>query len=182
MNCPQCNTPMKQIMINDIAFDECMDCRGLWFERNRFENMIHEEALPEIGWMDIDGWAKNLDFSGQSNPLPCPKCRDTFLATVRDPQSAAEISLCKNCGGTWLGTGQFMNIIIALLDEANRKSAPEYVKELLTQAGDMFANPDSLPKEWRNFKIVFRLLYNRLFIDHPKLKNVVVGIQKSLPL
>lgn len=55
---------------------------------------------------------------------------------------STEISICTQCKGTWLATGQFLNLINALLDEANQKPAPELVKISLQQAKEMLTNPD----------------------------------------
>ena len=93
-----------------------------------------------------------------------------------------EISICTQCEGIWLPTGQFLNLINELLDEAKQKSAPEFVKISLQQAKEMLTSNDSIISEWNDLKTVLRLLTYRIFIEHPKLKSFIVGLQKSLPL
>ena len=181
MNCPQCQTPMRESEVGDVTIDECTKCRGMWFDRGNFEE-VKDEVLPELGWMEWDEWKDDLEFRVRQNLLHCPKCGDIALTTIRDPKSATEISICTRCQGTWLATGQFINIVNALLEEADRKSAPEYVRILLGQAKEMLSDPDAMRVEWKDFRTVLKLLYRRFFVEHPKLKGTLVGIQDSLPL
>jgi Zn-finger nucleic acid-binding protein len=126
-------------------------------------------------------WKKQAEFKVRQDPNFCPKCRNVALTTIQDQQSVTEISICTRCKGTWLATGQFLNLINALLDEVNQKSAPEIVKISLQQAKEMLTSPDSIISEWQDLKTVLGLLKHRIFIQHPKLKNLIVGLQKSLP-
>ena len=69
-----------------------------------------------------------------------------------------------------------------LLDEANEKSASDLVIISLQQAKKLLMNPESPISEWHDFKSVLSLLKHRIFIENPKLKNIIVGLEKSLPL
>jgi Zn-finger nucleic acid-binding protein len=181
MKCPQCEEQMKQSNIAEITINECPGCRGLWFDHGELD-ALKDEVLPDMGWLDIDTWQEQTEFKARKDPNFCPKCRDVALTTVQDKQSTTEISICTYCKGTWLSAGQFLNLINALLDEANQKSAPEFVKICLQQAKEMLTRPDSIISEWQDLKTVLELLKHRIFIEHPKLKSLIVGLQKSLPL
>jgi Zn-finger nucleic acid-binding protein len=181
MNCPQCKTVMKENVVGDVTINDCTQCRGMWFDRGNFEE-VKDEVLPELGWMELDEWKDDLEFTVRQDSFNCPKCGDIALTTISDPKSATELSTCTQCQGTWLATGQFLNFVNALLEEADRKSAPEYVRILLGQAKEMFSDPESMGAEWKDFRTVLKLLYRRFFVEHPKLKSTLVGIQESLPL
>jgi len=181
MICPQCKEQMKQSTIAEITINECPGCRGMWFDHGELD-AVKDEVLPDMRWLGIDAWKEQAEFKACRDPYFCPKCRDVALTTVQDLHSATKISLCTRCKGTWLSTGQFLNLINALLDEANQKSAPEFVKICLQQAKDMLTRPDSVISEWQDLKTVLELLKHRIFIQHPKLKSLIVGLQKSLPL
>ena len=56
------------------------------------------------------------------------------------------------------------------------------VKVSLKEASEIFTNPKGLISEWRDLKAVLRMLRYRVFIENPKFRNILVGIQKSLPL
>jgi Zn-finger nucleic acid-binding protein len=153
----------------------------MWFDHGELD-AVKDEVLPDMRWLEIDTWKEQAEFKAPSDQNFCPKCRDASLTTVQDQHSATKISVCTRCNGTWLSTGQFLNLINALLDEANQKSAPEFVKICLQQAKDMLTRPDSVISEWQDLKTVLELLKHRIFIQHPKLKSLIVGLQKSLPL
>jgi len=137
------------------------------------EGMGFAGLRPSLG-LEIDTWKKQAEFKARRDPNFCPKCRDVALTTVQDLHSATKISLCTRCKGTWLSTGQFLNLINALLDEANQKSAPEIVKICLQQAKEMLTRPDSVISEWEDLKTVLELLKHRIFIQYPKLKSLIV--------
>jgi Zn-finger nucleic acid-binding protein len=172
---------MKESTIDEITINECSHCRGLWFDRGHFD-IVKDKVMPNMGWLDIDTWKEEAEFEVVRNISFCPKCRDVALTTIKDQTSMTEVSICTQCNGIWLGTGQFLNLIIALIDEANRKSAPDFVKIALQQAKEMLMTPDSIISEWQDLKTVLGLLKHRILIEHPKLKDVIVGLQKSLPL
>jgi hypothetical protein len=46
----------------------------------------------------------------------------------------------------------------------------------------MFRNPQSFFSEWKDLKAVLRMLRYRVFVENPKIRNILMGIQKSLPL
>lgn len=181
MECPQCKSQMIQNPIGGNTVDECRHCRGLWFDQGELE-AVKDEVLPEMSWLDIDSCWENTDFKIFADVLNCPKCKNTDLTVVQDQASEMEIRLCRQCEGTWLATGQFLNMINALLEEANQKSAPEYVKISLQHAKEMILNPDTIISEWKGLKTVLNLFKHRFFIEHPKLKSLLAGLQKSLPL
>jgi hypothetical protein len=57
-----------------------------------------------------------------------------------------------------------------------------YVKDSLKEASELFTNPGSLISEWKDLKAVLRMMRYRVFVANPKIRNVLEGIQKSLPL
>jgi Zn-finger nucleic acid-binding protein len=181
MECPQCKEQMKQSTVGEITINECLRCKGMWFDHGQLD-AVKDEVLPDMGWLDIDTWKEQAEFKASMGPNFCPKCPDVALTSIQDRKSNTEISICTLCKGTWLSTGQFLKLINALLDEADQKSAPEFVKISLQQAKEMLKNPDSIISEWQDLKTVLKLLKHRIFIEHPKLKSLIVGLQKSLPL
>jgi Zn-finger nucleic acid-binding protein len=181
MECPQCKKQMKQSTVGEITINECLTCKGIWFDHGKLD-AVKDEVLPDMGWLDIDTWKEQAKFEARIDPNFCPKCSNIALTTIQDRESMTEMSICTQCKGAWLGTGQFLNLINALLDEANQKSAPEFVKISLQQAKEMLTSPDTIISEWQDLKTVLELLKHRIFIEHPKLKSLIVGLKKSLPL
>lgn len=181
MQCPRCKDTMKALTVNGIRVNECFTCQGMWFSRGKLDD-VKDEVLPEMGWLDIDAWMDQVEFSFRKGPRICPQCKDSFMTTVHDKQSATEIDICTQCDGVWLAAGQFLRLINALLDEANQKTAPELAKLSLQQAKELLTSGDTALSDWQDFKTVLQLLKHRIFIEHPKFKSLMVGLQKSLPL
>jgi len=38
--CPNCNASMSEVKRNDVAFDMCPTCRGVWLDRGELEKLI----------------------------------------------------------------------------------------------------------------------------------------------
>jgi len=180
MQCPQCDQPMIESTISNTTIDECHACKGMWFDRSELDE-VKDEVLPDLGWLGIDTWQEQADLLVKGNRQLCPKCRNTILTTVIDQQSETTIDICAQCKGAWLADGQFLNLINAMLDTAVQKSAPEYARISLQKVKDMLTSSDPISSDWEAFKTVLSLLRHRIFIQHPKLKSLVEGLQKSIP-
>ena len=38
--CPNCNASMSEVKRNDVTFDMCPSCRGVWLDRGELEKII----------------------------------------------------------------------------------------------------------------------------------------------
>lgn len=106
MECPKCNSPMKEIKIEilhgHVIIDKCESCQGLWFD--------HGEAEALKGnWM--------ADFADSGDPdvgksynvvrdIDCPRCskKMTHIADPRQPHLLYE--LCDE-HGIFMDAGEF---------------------------------------------------------------------------
>ena len=88
---------------------------------------------------------------------------------------------CVKCGGVWLDTGEFENLIEALKDEAAAMPASAYVKTALHEAAELVSGDKSFASEWRDFSTVLRLLEYRLLVENPRLNKLLVDFAKLSP-
>jgi Zn-finger nucleic acid-binding protein len=181
MNCPECKVTLKPFDIGDDQINECPACRGLWFKKGQLDS-VKDEVLPEMGWMDIGRLKNAFDFKSRTDTLTCPQCYDTDLTRFEDQKTSTEFSYCPHCKGTWLATGQFLNLVNLLLDEVDEKTASELAIITLRQAKDLLLKPHSSITTWQSFESVLSLLKHRVFIENPNLRSVIAGLEKSLPL
>jgi Zn-finger nucleic acid-binding protein len=181
MNCPECDVQLKKISIGDDQIKECPTCLGIWFDKGQLDS-VKDEVLPETGWVDVKGLKEQFDFKASTDVLSCPQCQDEALFKIQDPNKNTEFSICRRCKGTWMATGQFLSFINLLLDEIDDKSGSELASISLQQAKKLLTQSKSPIAEWQNFKAVLSLLKVRVFVENPKLKNIIVGLEKSLPL
>ncbi|MGD8613607.1 MAG: zf-TFIIB domain-containing protein [Desulfobacterales bacterium] len=181
MNCPNCKKPLSTCKIGSVTVDECASCRGIWFDKNELEE-AKDEIDPDLTWIDLRIWHRQPRFRITPQPHDCPKCKNVTMQLITYEQPDVDISYCPSCEGSWLNSGDFEKIIDALSKEADSKSASDYVKESLNEASDILTHPQNLISEWHDLKAVLRLLSYRIFVENPKLKSILLGIQKSLPL
>lgn len=181
MNCPKCKQSMQSRTIGGTTIDECPQCRGIWFDPGKIDE-VKNKIDPDLRWMDFRIWRKRADFKVVADPLFCPRCADTALTAVAERQSGTVMRFCALCGGAWLKREDFEKIIDALAQEAENRTASDYIKESLQQAADLFAGEKDLISEWKDLKAVLRLLKYRVFIENPKLESIMKGLQKTLPL
>jgi Zn-finger nucleic acid-binding protein len=172
---------MTAVKIGNVVLDECQQCRGLWFDKKELEE-AKDEVDPDLRWLDFDIWHHEAQFNLRDEPLKCPRCSSTAMQAVNYQEPDINFTFCPYCEGVWLEAGHFKNIIDALNEEAANKSVSEYVKASLNEATEIFTNPSALLLEWQDLKVVLRMLRHRVFVENPKFRSILIGIQKSLPL
>jgi Zn-finger nucleic acid-binding protein len=172
---------MKQRSVSEISFNECPACRGMWFDQGELDE-VKDEVMPEMSWLDIDNWLEETDFITRQSAFSCPRCNDTTLATIQEKGSPTTIEICPRCEGTLLAAGQFLNLINSLLDDAHGKTVSEYAQMSLQQAKELFTRGDIKDSDWQGLKLILALLKQRIILKHPKVKSLLFGLQKSLPI
>jgi Zn-finger nucleic acid-binding protein len=172
---------MKNEKIQAITLDECPQCKGIWIDKGDLDK-VKDDVSPDLRWMDFDIWKKEGDFQVTEKSLNCPKCLNTDLQALHYTGGDVTIHYCPRCEGIWIHAGDFYKIILALNKEAENKSVADYVKASLKEASEIITTPDNFVSEWRDLKSVVRLLKYRFFVENPKVKDILMGLQKSLPL
>lgn len=181
MDCPNCEIPLTRCKIGDVALDECPRCSGIWFDKKELEE-VKDEIDPDIRWMDLRIWSQKPRFHVTDQPQDCPKCRTAKMQMITYQEPDVDVLYCPACEGTWLNAGGLEKIVDALRAEADRRSVPEYMKNSLKEASEILTRPQKLVSEWKDLKAVLRLSVYRIFVENPKLRSILLGIQKSLPL
>lgn len=172
---------MENRMTQDITLDECPQCKGIWFDHGELDK-AKDEISPDLRWMDFELWKKEGHFRATPYSLNCPRCLRTDLRALHYSEGDVTIHYCPHCEGIWIRSGDFHKIVMALNKEAQEKSLADYVKTSLKEASELITSPDNFISEWRDLKAVIRLLKYRFFVENPKLKDILTGLQKSLPL
>lgn len=181
MNCPKCQKTMETKSIGDIEVDECSHCRGVWFDRGELDK-LKTEMEPDLRWLDFDLWKWKGDFEMTFSPLECPNEHQTPLRTLYFKEVDVRIRFCPVDHGVWLQSGDYLKIIRMLATEAESRELSDYLKASLKEASDIIAHPDRFISEWRDLKAVLRLLKYSFFAHNPRIRELLLGLQKSLPL
>jgi Zn-finger nucleic acid-binding protein len=181
MDCPVCRQAMKPVKIGDVRIDECRQCKGIWFDKGELAE-AKDEADPDLRFLGMEIWSRKAVFNIRDEPLRCPRCRNISMRIVNFQEPDINITFCAACEGVWLKAGDFNNILDALGREAASRSVSEYVKTSLKEGLEIIANPKGFLSEWRDLTSVLRMMRYRVFVEHPKFRSILEGIQKSLPL
>ena len=181
MKCPKCQIEMETKNVKGVSLDECSRCKGIWFDSGELDK-IKEDVDPDVRWIHFDLWKKMGKFQVTFQPLPCPKEHRTNLRSLYFEAVDVKIQFCPTCAGIWLQAGDFNLIVQALIKEAENMEVSDYVRASLKEASEIVVHPKNLISEWRDLKAVLRLLKYRFFTENPEIKDLILGIQKSLPL
>ena len=69
--CPNCNASMSEVKRNDVAFDMCPTCRGVWLDRGELEKIIAGAKEERTAFeQDRRQFYDNPDEYRRTNPQP----------------------------------------------------------------------------------------------------------------
>jgi Zn-finger nucleic acid-binding protein len=172
--CPSCGTKLSSTRFLNETVDRCAKCGGMWLDGGELQRMG--------GRLDdsID-WPENLaDYGRQLEVKPdrsmtCPR-DGTALVAVHYGPSEVVIDVCPKCSGVWLDRGEFARISKDLEDAAVDKSSVGYLKDFVHEIAELVTGRKSLSEEARDVRETWHLFKNRLAIDHPLLRNFIIGL------
>lgn len=175
--CPRCKTALTPSQVDDLKLEICFSCHGTWFDRGELAH-AKDIALPDGDWLDFDIWKHSDRFTINAGPVNCPSCSKR-LCRLQYGDTHVEIDVCPTCHGVWLDEAELSKIVEALDQEINAKSFGKYMKAALAEAVEIVNGPESVAREWKDFRHVMRLMIMRLFVEHPHLAEAMNTAQQS---
>ena len=110
MKCPDCQGDLNTIDCKGIAIDECINCKGRWFDRDVLRR-AKDKQDDDIRWLDFDPFGEDAEkLSVPSEGKRCPKC-EKVMSSLKYSQSNIIIDKCSTCEGIWLDHGEFEKIM-----------------------------------------------------------------------
>ena len=179
MNCPTCEAPLEQRDLSGVIVDECIRCRGVWFDRDELRR-AKDEAEPDANWLDFEAWKHTDSVHGEAAGMNCPSCQTPLLALTYG-DTAMEIDHCPGCWGTWLDRGRFEAIVDALEQQLDSTPAADYVRATLHEARALLTGPETIGSEWHDLATVLRLLEYRFLVDNPRVAAALAEFQRTSP-
>jgi Zn-finger nucleic acid-binding protein len=179
MECPIDGTPLETRTVHSVNIEECVQCRGLWFEKGELRK-AKDESEPDLNWLDFDLWANPESFTADWSPRKCPQCGKN-MATISYAETGVAVDYCAEGHGVWLDKGEFQAIVKALNAEVVSKSASDYVTASLQEALEILTGDEGIISEWRDFVTVMRLLQYRVLAENPRLAALLSAIQSTSP-
>jgi len=69
--CPNCNASMSEVKRDDVAFDMCPTCRGVWLDRGELEKIIAGARDERVAFeQDRSQFYQDPDAYRRSHPQP----------------------------------------------------------------------------------------------------------------
>lgn len=182
MNCPQCEKEMRPVDEPTMAARQCGHCRGIWFVGDA--DTAPSVPLSRQSSTGVKAWADPSRFDIRETTLHCPQCATEALRAVVDRHSNARASICAQCRGMWLPASHYEKLVRALAGSAETDAAP-YKKALPHRRGSenaRSAESAAVPEQWHEMMSYLETLAYRILEENPKLRKLMEGLERSLPL
>ena len=179
MECPIDGTTLETHTIHSINIEECVQCRGLWFEKGELRK-AKDETDPDLEWLDFDLWSDQESFAADWSSRMCPQCGKN-MATISYGETGVMIDYCAEGHGIWLDKGEFQAIIEALDKELKGMDSSDYVKASLEEAKEILVGGEGFVSDWKDFSTVTRLLQYRVLVENPKVEEMLIALQTTSP-
>ena len=180
MKCPDCNNALQVAKLKGIRIDECLKCKGKWFERNELvsaKNKVDEG----LRWLDFDPFGKDSEeLSIASDGKQCPKCAKK-MRSLTYIQSKVIIDKCPSCEGVWLSHGELAKIIRYLENAVDSKSVKDLSKDTFKKFIKIFTGNKGLICEVKDYLAVLNILETRIAVEHANLAQTWVNIYNATP-
>jgi len=180
MKCPDCQKELEQISFRGIQIEECLHCKGRWFDREGLKK-AKDNTDEDLRWLDFDPFGREAgQFKVVSEGSMCPKC-SVKMSSLTYENSKVTIDRCGNCQGIWLHHGEFKKIIEYLEHLIATESASEYVVDSFKKFLEIVTGPEDTVSEAKDFLAVLKLLKLRFTVEHPGMAEMSDKIYQYLP-
>lgn len=176
MICPIDKIKLERALVAETEVDYCPKCLGLWFEEDELRQ-AKDVKDRNLRWLDIDLWKDDEKFRISPGQKLCPSCR-LPLYEAQYGSSKIKVDLCNLCHGVWLDRGEFKKIIQYLQQEADREILDNYLKNLISEFGEIFQGPETFREELEDLLIVLKILNYKLAVQHPAIARLIAGLPK----
>lgn len=180
MNCPDCKGELQQYDCKGIMIDECIRCKGKWFDRDELRR-AKDRTDDDLRWLDFDPFGKDAEqLSVASKGKVCPKCSKK-MKSLKYMDSKVSIDKCPSCKGVWLDPGELAKIIRYLENKVCTETAKEYAKDTFKQFTEIFTGQEGLISEAKDFLAILYLLKLRIVVEHPIFAEALQMIYQNTP-
>jgi Zn-finger nucleic acid-binding protein len=180
MKCPDCHSELKPLDCKGIQIDECIKCKGKWFDRGELQK-AKDSQDDNLRWLHFDPFGEDAEqLSVASEGKECPKCAKR-MSSLKYMDSQITIDKCSSCKGVWLDPGEFAKILKYLEERVCAETAQEYVKDTFKQFIEIFSRPQGVISEVKDFLAILHLLELRVVVENPKFAAALRRIYQITP-
>jgi uncharacterized protein len=106
MDCPRCQRPLNKTPVDEVVFDRCQTCGGLWLDFAQLDDVLARESRSLHDLLPEDGPA----VPDNAAPPACPRCTAPLIRMCASPEPLVYYA-CLTCYGRWLDGNQIQRIV-----------------------------------------------------------------------
>ena len=176
MNCPKCNSQLKEIKINGAKVNCCDNCGGIWFDKDELR-LVRDERDKNLSWLDFDLWNNKDELSVSGKSINCPRDGKP-LFKIKCGNTEVLVDICLECHGIWLDKDELNKIISELKEKINKETIPEYIDDLSVEIGKLITHQEKIGVEAKHIAIIMKLIEYRFMSQHPDLAKAISKLPK----
>ncbi len=111
MICPNCNSQMIVLELNQIEIDYCTSCESIWLDKGEIELLLSESANRGVKFSVI-----KHEILSREKKLKCPMCSKKMNNVKIAEAVEVIIDRCKADEGYWFNKGELQKVLKANLD------------------------------------------------------------------
>ncbi len=124
LRCPLCETELSQVKIGNHTLHECMQCGGLWLDKESFRNICRrEEEQTAILHFRFEHKPENSKVGEKRKRayIPCPACGELMNHKSFSRGSGIVLDWCRD-HGSWFDRHELQQIIAYIRNGGLNKS------------------------------------------------------------
>ena len=106
MDCPRCHQALNKTPVDEVVFDRCGACGGLWMDFAQLDDVLARESRSLHDLLPKDGPVVPDDAA----PPACPRCSAPLIRMRASPEPLVYYG-CLTCYGRWLDGNQIERIV-----------------------------------------------------------------------
>ncbi len=117
MNCPFCNTNLREHKYHNLEIDNCDGCGGFWFDENELTEFmdLFLKKRPDVPFDKIKADKKTMNPQEViEDARSCPRC-NIFMKKINYCQhSNVILDSCSSCNGVWVDGNEVFKLAVYL--------------------------------------------------------------------
>jgi Zn-finger nucleic acid-binding protein len=132
LKCPRCDIELSSVVVAKYSLHECMNCGGLWLDRNTFQEICSREEAQEavLGFQTNDHAVSSpIQRKPRRAYIPCPECKKLMNTKNFSGCSGVVLDLCRE-HGSWFDKSELQKIITFIKNGGLRKAREREIENL----------------------------------------------------
>lgn len=110
MKCPACKSNLSAVKSHSIEFHKCPECRGMWFQNQQFQKLVHavseDEKVQSSDYINYKPREVKKAHDQSEHMRICPECNCVMKEFNYAYDSNILLDKCNNCGSIWADRGE----------------------------------------------------------------------------